>query len=93
MTDNTQPGKTSKKQDAQRRGSLSSIWVVHLFKLRSGLAQKADSIRHAADNASRDIKALPINGLSRAMATSAQFDSNDLKELAASIKSQACCNL
>ena len=91
MTDNTPSGKTSKKQDAQRLGrGLSSLLGSSPIQVATqGLAQKADAIRHAADNASRDIRALPIEWIVPGpWQPRRNFDSNDLKELAASIKSR-----
>ena len=91
MTDNTLSGKVSKKQDVQRlgRGLSSLLGDSPIQAATQGLAQTADLVSHPTDKARRDIRALPIEWIVPGpWQPRRNFDSNDLKELAVSIKSR-----
>ncbi len=91
MTDSTPTGKSPKKQEAQRLGrGLSSLLGDSPFQAATkGGAQTFDSVRNTFDNAGRDIRALPIEWIVPGpWQPRRNFDSDDLKELAASIKSR-----
>ena len=91
MTDSTQSGKSPRKQDAQRlgRGLSSLLGDSPIQAATQGSSHSANAIRHDADNAGRDIRALPIEWIVPGpWQPRRNFDSDELKELAVSIKSR-----
>ena len=84
-------GKSPKKQDVQRlgRGLSSLLGDSPIQAAIKGSSQTANAIRHDADNAGRDIRALPIEWIVPGpWQPRRNFDSDELKELAVSIKSR-----
>ncbi|GIR78227.1 MAG: hypothetical protein CM15mP80_08520 [Alphaproteobacteria bacterium] len=91
MTDRTPSGKSPRKQDAQRlgRGLSSLLGDSPIQAATKGSSHTANAIRHDADNAGRDIRALPIEWIVPGpWQPRRNFDSDELKELAVSIKSR-----
>ena len=91
MTDSTQLGKSPKKQEVQRlgRGLSSLLGDSPILAATTGTSQNAYAESNAADIARRDVKALPIEWIVPGpWQPRRNFDSDELKELAISIKSR-----
>ena len=91
MTDTTSSGKSPKKQQAHRLGrGLSSLLGEPPIQVSNmGASQTADSVTNDADNPSRNTMSLPIEWIVPGpWQPRRNFDSDELKELAASIKSR-----
>ena len=91
MTDRTSSENSPKKQEVQRlgRGLSSLLGDSPIQAATAGAAKNADSERNAAENAGRDIRALPIEWIVPGpWQPRRNFDADELKELAASIKSR-----
>ena len=89
MTDSTPSGKSPKKQEAHRLGrGLSSLLGESPIQVSTtGAVQTVDSVPSGVNNAGRDIKSLPIEWIVPGpWQPRRNFDSDELKELAASIK-------
>ena len=91
MTDRIPSGKSPRKQDARHlgRGLSSLLGDSPIQAATKGSSHTANAIHHDADNAGRDIRALPIEWIVPGpWQPRRNFDSDDLKELALSIKSR-----
>ena len=91
MTDRTSSRKSPRKQDSQRlgRGLSSLLGDSPIQAATEGSSHTVNAIRHDADNAGRDIRALPIEWIVPGpWQPRRNFDSDELKELAVSIKSR-----
>ena len=91
MTDRTPSGKSSRKKDSQRlgRGLSSLLGDSPIQAATKGPSHTVNAIRHDADNAGRDIRALPIEWIVPGpWQPRRNFDIDELKELAVSIKSR-----
>ena len=91
MTHSTPTRKPHKKQEAQRLGrGLSSLLGDSPIQTATAVtSQTADDIRNSDKNAGRDIKTLPIEWIVPGpWQQRRNFDSDELKELAVSIKSR-----
>ena len=90
MTDSTPFGKPTKKSEIQRlgRGLSSLLGESPIHAATIGTTQTVD-IEHNADKVGRDVRALPIEWIVPGpWQPRRNFDTEDLKELAASIKSR-----
>jgi ParB family chromosome partitioning protein len=91
MTDTTSSGKSPKKQQAHRlgRGLSSLLGEPPIQVSNTGESQTADSVTNDANNSSRNIMSLPIEWIVPGpWQPRRNFDSDELKELAVSIKSR-----
>ena len=89
MTDRIPSGKSPRKQDAQRlgRGLSSLLGDSPIQAATAGAAQTADAVKNAVENAGSDIRALPIEWIVPGpWQPRRNFDTDELKELAVSIK-------
>ena len=91
MTDRTPSRKSPRKQDAQRlgRGLSSLLGGSPIQAATNGSSHTANAIRQDADNARRDIRALPVEWIVPGpWQPRRTFGTDELKELAISIKSR-----
>ena len=91
MTHSRPSGKPPKKQEAHRlgRGLSSLLGDSPIQTATTRVAQTADSLSNSTEHGGRDIKALPIEWIVPGpWQPRRNFDSDELKELAASIKSR-----
>ena len=91
MTNRTPSRKPPRKQDAQRlgRGLSSLLGDSPIQAATKGSSHTANIIHHDADKAGRDIRALPIEWIVPGpWQPRRNFDIDELKELAVSIKSR-----
>ena len=91
MTDRTPSGKSPRKQESKRlgRGLSSLLGDTPIQAATKGSSQTASAIRYDVDNAGRDIRALPIEWIVPGpWQPRRNFDSDELKELAVSIKTR-----
>ena len=89
MKNSTNSGKLTKKQGTQHlgRGLSSLLGDSPIQAATAGAAQTADAVINAAENAGSDIRALPIEWIVPGpWQPRRNFDSEELKELAVSIK-------
>ena len=91
MTETIPPRKPFKKQDMQRlgRGLSSLLGDPPISAVTTGASQTAGAEFNAGANAGRDVRALPIEWIVPGpWQPRRNFDTDELKELAASIKSR-----
>ena len=91
MTDRTPSGKSPRKQESKRlgRGLSSLLGDTPIQAATKGSSQTASAIHYDVDNAGRDIRALPIEWIVPGpWQPRRNFDSDELKELAVSIKTR-----
>ena len=91
MTESTPSGKSAKKQDMQRlgRGLSSLLGESPIHNAKEMTVQTTDAEFNVAENARRDVRTLPIEWIVPGpWQPRRDFDTDQLKELAASIKSR-----
>ncbi len=91
MTESIPSRKPTKKQDMQRlgRGLSSLLGDSPVHSATTGAAQTTDAEFSVAENVRRDVRALPIEWIVPGpWQPRRNFDTDELKELAASIKSR-----